>query len=345
MRRIGIAGIVLAGAGSLGLSLSEGARSQSLDFAARQVPAVASDADTATAAYERNHGTPLAQGLHDQLRRELFGAAVPGRQPGGTDDATNGAAAAVPARAPGIGAGATGDIPPLMSASLPKANEVAPAVNAVRPAQLTVTAPNGPQPDAGAPLQLSPTPPRPRMEEAVAPATPRAPLTARPSAPEQAPVATRGKGGDPQVAEAQRLLAILGYTPGATDGRVGSQTTAAVRAYEKVAGLPQDGRIDAALLAHLRKDMRTPPSDATVTPTPSQAASKPPASFTERVLGGMQRLIARDLDSTRAPAQLAEYCANRSDEWIYDRGQDRMRLCGEINGTGRVAYRPLPGDR
>ena len=99
------------------------------------------------------------------------------------------------------------------------------------------------------------------------------------------------------------------------------------------------------MLSRLRKEMRTPPSTVAAAPPASSATTKPSTSLTERILGGVQRLIARDLDSARAPAQLAAYCATRSDEWIYDRGQDRMRLCGEINGSGRIAYRPLPGDR
>jgi hypothetical protein len=82
-----------------------------------------------------------------------------------------------------------------------------------------------------------------------------------------------------------------------------------------------------------------------VAPSSSAPLAGRPASLTERILGGMQRVFARDLDSVRAPGQLAEYCASRTDEWFYDRGQGRMRLCGDLNGAGRVAYRPLPGDR
>ncbi len=78
---------------------------------------------------------------------------------------------------------------------------------------------------------------------------------------------------------------------------------------------------------------------------PAPVAARPPESLTDRILGGMQRLIGRDLDSVRAPEQLVQYCGERADEWIYDRGQNRMRLCGDINGGGRIAYRPLPGDR
>jgi Putative peptidoglycan binding domain len=338
MWRIGIAGIVLVWAAIAGgLVISEaggGARSQPREVAARQVPAIASDVDTSAGLIGGNERVALAQGMRDQLRRELFGAAASDRQPRQADEPVGDPPAAAPARDPGTGAGATGDIPASMTASLPPPAESAPAADAPRQSRAA--------PKADPPLQASPAPPRPQTAaEKPAHIAPRASPPAR-AAVAPAPAAAKGIAGDPKVAEAQRLLAILGYAPGAADGRPGRQTTAAVLAYQSAAGLPVDGQIDAPLLSRLRKDMRSPETRAA--PVPGATATRP-ASLTERILGGMQRLINRDLDSVRAPKQLAEYCRSRADEWIYDRGQDRLRHCGDINGGGRIAYRPLPGDR
>lgn len=341
MWRIGIAslaGIALA-AGAIaggGLKSDVGvSRSQPVEVAARQAPAVASDVEAAAGVIGGKDRVALAQSMHDQLRRELFGAAA-GSQPRQANGATTGEAPTATR-----GAGATGDIPASMSASLPPMDDRA-AAGTSAPASVAPPAAQPPPaqtPAATPPQRVSPAPPRP-----AAAAKPTPPPTARAaqSTRSAAPAAAKGRGGDAKVAEAQRLLAILGYAPGVADGRAGRQTTAALEAYQKDAGLPVDGRIDGAVLARLRKDMRSPVSAAK--PAPSMAA-KQPASLTERILGGMQRLIGRDLDSVQAPRQLAEYCASRADEWIYDRGQDRLRHCGEINGSGRIAYRPLPGDR
>jgi peptidoglycan hydrolase-like protein with peptidoglycan-binding domain len=53
------------------------------------------------------------------------------------------------------------------------------------------------------------------------------------------------------VARIQRLLAELGYAPGATDGVAGAQTEQAIRRYQADVGLPVDGRPSEALRAHL----------------------------------------------------------------------------------------------
>jgi localization factor PodJL len=50
------------------------------------------------------------------------------------------------------------------------------------------------------------------------------------------------------IAEAQRLLAKLGYRPGPADGIPGPRTTAAIRAFEKRIGWPSTGEATKALL-------------------------------------------------------------------------------------------------
>jgi TPR repeat protein len=56
---------------------------------------------------------------------------------------------------------------------------------------------------------------------------------------------------DSIVAEAQRLLAKLGYKPGPVDGIAGPRTLAAIRAFEQSIGLPVTGRVTQALIARM----------------------------------------------------------------------------------------------
>ena len=58
------------------------------------------------------------------------------------------------------------------------------------------------------------------------------------------------------VAEAQALLAGLGYSPGAADGIEGPQTAEAVRAFQAATGLEADGRVTGTLVARLRDEKR-----------------------------------------------------------------------------------------
>lgn len=55
------------------------------------------------------------------------------------------------------------------------------------------------------------------------------------------------------VARAQRGLATLGYQPGPADGIPGRKTAAAIRAYQKKAGLSVDGTVSADLVGHIEQ--------------------------------------------------------------------------------------------
>lgn len=182
-------------------------------------------------------------------------------------------------------------------------------------------------------------PPRPRPEQV--------PVVLAPSSvtvPEKRPQPPPAQRGDQRVAEAQSLLASLGYTVGSVDGMMGPRTETALKAYERKSGLKVDGRVDDQLITRLRNDARTAPrgNESTATEAPAPPARQ---SLTGRVLGGVQRLIGHDFNSVVAPQELAAYCDVRGDEWIYDRGLDRMRSCADVVGAPKVAVRPLPGDR
>jgi TPR repeat protein len=55
-----------------------------------------------------------------------------------------------------------------------------------------------------------------------------------------------------EIAEIQRLLKLLAFEPGATDGRVTPETRDAIRIYQGIAGLTADGQPNASVLASLR---------------------------------------------------------------------------------------------
>ncbi len=55
-----------------------------------------------------------------------------------------------------------------------------------------------------------------------------------------------------EIGEIQNLLERLELSPGATDGVLTGETTAAIRSYQEMAGLPADGAADKALLEELR---------------------------------------------------------------------------------------------
>ena len=56
-----------------------------------------------------------------------------------------------------------------------------------------------------------------------------------------------------RVAAVQHRLALLGYDPGPSDGIVGPRTRAAIRAFQRETGLPEDGRLSERLEAALSR--------------------------------------------------------------------------------------------
>lgn len=58
---------------------------------------------------------------------------------------------------------------------------------------------------------------------------------------------------DDMIARAQALLAKLGFDPGPADGKMGTKTRDAVKAFQRRAGIKIDGEIDADLIAALLK--------------------------------------------------------------------------------------------
>ena len=139
-----------------------------------------------------------------------------------------------------------------------------------------------------------------------------------------------------QIAQAQSKLAALGYNPGPADGRLGSRTEAAVRKFRKDARLPADGLVNDRLLARLDAEARARapshrPDLAAIAPRSApKAEQRRERSVFGSVLGGFQRLLGRDFDSVRRPAELAAYCRANTDTWIYDFGREAFVYCGNV---------------
>jgi localization factor PodJL len=68
--------------------------------------------------------------------------------------------------------------------------------------------------------------------------------------PDIAPV-SRSSAQTEMIAEAQRLLKRMGYEAGPVDGRQGPRTQAAVRSFQRRAGLAETGQITQALIVKM----------------------------------------------------------------------------------------------
>ena len=83
---------------------------------------------------------------------------------------------------------------------------------------------------------------------------------------------------DPLVVESvQDDLVNLGYDPGPADGIWGPQTAAAIRAFQRDAGVPADGRITATLVNALRRSVERNLATTGVAAEPARVAHPTPA--------------------------------------------------------------------
>lgn len=121
----------------------------------------------------------------------------------------------------------------------------------------------------------------------VEPGTDDAPLTADYGTAKEEPLQTGF------VRLMQELLAELGYDPGPADGILGERTVAAVKAYQRNAGLTVDGQITESLFAYAieEKAMRTMPEREAlekVTPSNGRGIRESPADQAEAALAPKQ---------------------------------------------------------
>ncbi len=133
-----------------------------------------------------------------------------------------------------------------------------------------------------------------------------------------------------RVTRAQTYLHQLGYDPGPVDGVKGSKTQSAVVAFQRSSGLQADGKITARLINSLAvaASSRQPKEVAADPPAPVKPAKR--EDFIGSILSGFQNLRGLNFNSIDNPAELNEYCAKNSDNWVYDNGTSRSVYCRDV---------------
>jgi peptidoglycan hydrolase-like protein with peptidoglycan-binding domain len=113
------------------------------------------------------------------------------------------------------------------------------------------------------------------------------------------------------IRSAQRQLKALGFNPGAVDGNFGSQTAAALRAYQHAYRLPQTGKLDEVTLRSLL------PEQVSTSPAPIDFSDRKLISRVQiqlRTLGFDPGAVDGDLGQQTEAALQAYQHANRLPE-------------------------------
>jgi Putative peptidoglycan binding domain len=178
---------------------------------------------------------------------------------------------------------------------------------------------------------------RPAMIDANPPAKPGALPSAKGSPPR--PTELTGAAAATETVQAQRLLALLGYRPGAADGVLGGRTETAIRAFQLRAGMRVDGQVSDALLGNLRSAARQAVArrgtDRQAAAAHAGGSGGAMPRWLGTIAGGFQRLIGRDFDSVARPDDLRSYCRQQPDNWVYDEGRSTFVYCEQIASRGR----------
>lgn len=150
-------------------------------------------------------------------------------------------------------------------------------------------------------------------------------------------------GGAPRnwVLAAQKRLAQLGYYKGTPDGVAGSETVAAIRTYQTVAGIAVNGLVSAALLRRIGATVEAPQPAAN-----PAAAYRPPASGSapqarseeaeaqalRNVLNKFQTDLGQNFNSQTRPDVMRRYCLQNANTWVYDEATQRSVYCRDLVG-------------
>jgi peptidoglycan hydrolase-like protein with peptidoglycan-binding domain len=160
-------------------------------------------------------------------------------------------------------------------------------------------------------------------------------------------------GGAPAlwVTAAQKRLGQLGYYKGPITGFAGSLTADAVRRYQAIAGLPQDGIVSADLLRRIGAVVEAPaapapaPAPAAAAPAATPPATTAPAGGAEaervRAVGqsqgpGLQQVrnaLGQEFNSATRPDALRQHCQANTNAWVYDEAVGRSLFCRDVLGA------------
>ncbi|MEM7227044.1 MAG: peptidoglycan-binding domain-containing protein [Pseudomonadota bacterium] len=164
-------------------------------------------------------------------------------------------------------------------------------------------------------------------------ATPaQAVLAPRVEAPAFATPAANVEEMTPEMARAfvvgiQEELAKAGYSPGPADGILGDRTRAAIRAYQRNAGLPVDGQASSELLDHMKF----------VTPKVTRPAAPPlPIALVLDVQEELARrgyLTDQQIDGLDGPRTRAAVRRFQNDAGLPITGTVDQRLLDDLRGA------------
>lgn len=176
---------------------------------------------------------------------------------------------------------------------------VAVAAGAVQPVVLTTANGGAVGPRTPAKTTAGDDPPVERAVPAQADAT-EVPSAAGPAAEASAgltPAPASAEDRRAMIRSVQRALSDAGFDPGPSDGLMGPKTRAAVKQYQRRAGVDADGEIDAQLLQQLtaatvRTDADIPPARLPAPEKTSVSAEAAPATGRTAKLGGIDGLLS-----------------------------------------------------
>ncbi|HSO43207.1 MAG TPA: peptidoglycan-binding protein [Rhodospirillales bacterium] len=164
------------------------------------------------------------------------------------------------------------------------------------------------------------------------------------------PIAATAGSDVPQswASAAQRRLGQLGYYKGPVTGFAGPLTADAVKRYQAVAGIPQDGIVSADLLRRIGATVDAlttpdpapaPAAAATPAPAAATAAATPPAQggapgqATGQGLQQVRNALGEEFNSATRLDALRQHCQANTNAWVYDEATGRSMFCRDVLGS------------
>lgn len=144
------------------------------------------------------------------------------------------------------------------------------------------------------------------------------------------------------VSAAQRRLGQLGYYKGPVTGFAGPLTADAVKRYQAVAGVPQDGIVSADLLRRIGASVETSaaPAAAAAATSPLATAAAPAgeveggrAQAPNPDLQQVRNALGQEFNSATRPAALRQHCQANTNAWVYDEAIGRSLFCRDVLGA------------
>lgn len=140
------------------------------------------------------------------------------------------------------------------------------------------------------------------------------------------------------VSAAQRRLGQLGYYKGPITGFAGPLTADAVKRYQAVAGIPQDGVVTPDLLRRIGATVGAPREApvAATRPAPAVTSDAGPAAAVVQPSPAVQQVrnaLGQEFNSASRPDRLRQHCQANANTWVYDEAIGRSLFCRDVIGA------------